>query len=757
MLLQARYTVARRAAVAVIRSTRASSPQCMAYHDDQPTLLLQKTARMLQVQVPPFGGKAPNIHELSPTPTRLFSTMASVEGDPVEKAIFLRIDEKDLQGALVCLKEFAQANENQQPSKLPVAVTLALLQQCAECIQQSYYDPTERIQAAKIAIQVLQLENLLRQQHRLTGQPKRHFKLVLQALSRMTTQKDKSNGMLLLDPGREAQLVLEQALQTFHETRHPDDEVHWEHYHMVLDTYRRCNQPFKAELLLKKMGKSKALHHIDPHLVAYRIVIEAYLQKMKTEGTAIERIQSADALLRYQLQEWELSQNKHIQPDVSLFNLVMNAWSESKDLNASQHVKSLYHLMIQSQVYPDLYSYSQRINAHANRGDAAGAEDAFLEIYQTQQQGNANPDNQYPPIDIACLNAVLKAWGHSNDPHALEKMSDILQETRDRFQQGSEKLQLNKTSYITLLTACAKRGRVSQAAQLIKEMVDDARSGNTTVVMDDIPYNLWLKAVQRARHERGGEQADFVLEEMNRCHVPPTQYTYATALACWKATIDKSRKMDNSQVARGKDRVKELEALYAEVGGRMANAATSTSNLSNPHPPADIASLNAVLKSWEQSNDPDCLEKMKDTLQETRNRFKLGLEDLQLDTISYTTLLTAFAKRGRSYQAAQLIEEMIQDARSGNTTVVMDDIPFNLLLKAVQNAQTAKAGDQADFILEKMRLCQVQPTQYTYATAIACWKITIALTRKMDPNKVAQGKQRIQELRVWRETGKESG
>jgi pentatricopeptide repeat protein len=774
MIRQMRQGAARRAATAAFRATRSPTRQLfLAFQDRQPTCVLTKTTSIVRHAQAPVGMAINKHHALLTPTTRVFSTItAVVEDETVENVLLKRIHEKDLQGALICLQEFVQQEEiddNQHEKQLlPVSVTLAFLQQCVDSMQQSYYDPMQQIQVAQISMQVLTLENLLRKQNRLTGQPKqRHFEVILQAFARLRIQKDKTTGKVLLDPGREAQLILEQALQTFQETQHTNDRVHWKHYHLVLETYRRNNQPGKAERLLLKMGKDKPLYYLDPHLMAYRIVIEAYLQKVKSNatpmdkpnhkdkfhGVPIENILAADALLRYLVHEWELGQNKHIQPELSLFNLVMNAWSESKDPNATKHVESLYSLMIQSMVFPNQYTYSQRINAHANRGDAEGAEEAFLEIYQMSQQADANdlnrtsnPSNSYPPVDIACLNAVLKAWERSNDPQRLEKMSDIIQETRSRFQKGSDKLQPNTGSYITLLSAYAKRGRVSQAAQLVKEMVNDASSGNTTVVMDDVPFNLWLKAVQIAQTVKGGDQADFILDEMKRCKVHPTQYSFATAIACWKKSVEISRKKtDYFQMARGQVRVKELEQFYAQEGGSLWNDTTDINDPSNTHP-KDIASLNAVLSAWEQSNDPHRLAKMSDIIKETRSRFQMGLENLQLDTRSYKTLLSVYAKNGLSFKAEHLIQEMLSDARSGNTTLVIDDVPFNLWLKAVQIAQTVKGGDQADIILNEMMRCKVQPTQYTYATAIACWKVTIAISRKMENNQVAQGKERIKEL-----------
>jgi pentatricopeptide repeat protein len=586
---------------------------------------MQKTATSTSIlQVPllvhAFGRMVPTPQLLVHVSTRrAFSTVPpqpqpQPQCDQVEKEILQKIKQQDFPGALLVLQEFAQGkpgdDQNQlQPKnfqpKINMSVTFALIRACAECVHKSQNDRTKQTQAAQVALQGLQLENLIRHQNRLIGQPKRHFRMVLEALVRIRAQKDdtststststNNNGeqpLQVWNPGHEAELILENARQVFHVTRHADDEVFLEHYHLVLETYRRNNQPDQADRLLKMMGKSNGLHFRQPDIIAFRIVVEGYLENARTAHSsgqekkleAMKNIRAADALLRYLLKERQQGQKHLFHVDLSLFHIVMNAWSKSNDPDGAQRVESLYQAMIQSELYPDIYTYMHRIDAHANLGDAKGAEDAFLDIYQTfhaAKQASANAttnahdqqSNPYAPVDINCFNAVLKAWERSNDPHRLEKMDDLLKEARNRYRRGKDLVGLNTASYTTLLAAYAKTGHAGRAARLVQDMENDARSGNSAVLMTDpSTYGLWLKAVVMAQTVKAGEQADFILQELTRLRVQPNAYIYATAIACWKVTISIARKTDHEKVARGKARIQELERLLEPVDARRKKA-----------------------------------------------------------------------------------------------------------------------------------------------------------------------------------------
>jgi len=187
---------------------------------------------------------------------------------------------------------------------------------------------------------------------------------------------------------------------------------------------------------------------------------------------------------------------------------------------------------------PDAYSYYLLLDNHARRGDIAGAEQIFRQLFLAWK---SNPGTT-TPVEVQHLNSVLKACARafSSDQSAMDRATAILQDARHRHSVGQLPFGLNETSYNTILHAFGVAGQPKLAVKLLDDMIHDYRSGNTAAKPGLLTFNFILYSLVQlggsidTPAKQAGEQADYIVQQqMPLFNVQPDYNSYKSLRRCW--------------------------------------------------------------------------------------------------------------------------------------------------------------------------------------------------------------------------------
>lgn len=148
----------------------------------------------------------------------------------------------------------------------------------------------------------------------------------------------------------------------------------------------------------------------------------------------------------------------HVRPTRTVLNVLIHAWSRSKEKGAAQNAEKIFQWM-ESQfqsgddlVRPDEVSLCAVLNAWANQADQGGAERA-IQIWQHTESVSAD-DRGFRPT-VAMPNIVIKAIARSKDPDAANKAEQILLRLEEDFRLGKSFLRPDVTTFSSVINACA--------------------------------------------------------------------------------------------------------------------------------------------------------------------------------------------------------------------------------------------------------------------------------------------------------------
>jgi len=244
-------------------------------------------------------------------------------------------------------------------------------------------------------------------------------------------------------------------------------------YTTVIKAWSKSNAtdaPEQCQRLLDEMTKATTTTTLEPNMVAYSAVMDAYARR--------GRAKEAEQVLRQMMMNGD-----EIEPSTRSFNIVLNAWSKSSlnknnnnvtDDIALQQCKRLLEEMKQrasivddanqnAVVAPNTVTYDTIIHAYASRGRAREAEELLREMMKmasTTARGIVKPD-------VRSFNVVLNAWSKSDADEAEERFQQLLADMREFFSSSSTTAAAASTGSHT----SKKRRRFSTTA------VDSTRSG----------------------------------------------------------------------------------------------------------------------------------------------------------------------------------------------------------------------------------------------------------------------------------------
>ena len=212
----------------------------------------------------------------------------------------------------------------------------------------------------------------------------------------------------------------------------------------------------------------------------------------------------------------------HVRPTRTVFNVLIHAWSRSKEKGAAQNAEKIF-LWMEAQfqsgddlVRPDEVTLCAVLNAWANLAKNGGAERA-QQIWEHTESVLAK-DRGFRPT-IAMPNIVIKAIARSKDPDAVSKAERILLRLEDEFRSGESHLRPDVTTFSSVINACAycvgdssKRAEALETALRTFYKLRDMADENA----NNITYGTLFKAIQNLM-PKSDEREELVRDLFDQC------------------------------------------------------------------------------------------------------------------------------------------------------------------------------------------------------------------------------------------------
>jgi pentatricopeptide repeat protein len=284
--------------------------------------------------------------------------------------------------------------------------------------------------------------------------------------------------------------------------------------------------------------------------------------------------------------------NPNICPDVRSYTKVMNAISRSGRPDAGFLAEQLFSKMQtryssgkNMAVKPNSYTYTALMEAHANSGDAARAEDVLdmmIDAYATKD--------------------------HHRDDHGTTTITTISTTTTT--------IQPTARNFNACISAYAKMGQAMQAEAVFMKMEEHfEHDGNPEAEPNAFHYNSVITAWANCPEEGSAQRAAEVLDRM----AYPTTVSYNAVIDAWA----KSGVEDAAE--RAEELLRQMERLYATGANLDAKP--------------NVRSFNSVINVWAKSKREDAAQKAEGVLYYMERLYEGGNEEVRPDVHSFCTVI----------------------------------------------------------------------------------------------------------------------
>ena len=155
-----------------------------------------------------------------------------------------------------------------------------------------------------------------------------------------------------------------------------------------------------------------------------------------------------------------------VTPSIQLYNHILSCWSRSLDPNAEIHAKKILERMIEGRtayVKPDVISYNNLLNLHANRGDVNAAI-TLLSRMEDQPNDAISPDvYSYSIVMNAYQKRFTKSGPDERDMKDPERAEELLSHLVSRYEESgfqNAKLRPSMATFGTVMSMYAQTDRL---------------------------------------------------------------------------------------------------------------------------------------------------------------------------------------------------------------------------------------------------------------------------------------------------------
>lgn len=362
-----------------------------------------------------------------------------------------------------------------------------------------------------------------------------------------------------------------------------------------------------------------------------------------------------------------MSENSQIpaeKPDVTTFNIVLNSFAKTNQLENMKHFfESVENGNLISDgvpIQPDTISYNILLDAFTRNQDL----EEVLNIFQNQiqnKQGKKQQSSIKP--NIITLNTIIKAYAKSKQYMKAQKLLETMESTYN--------IKPDVVSYTSVIDAFAKIGDAARAETILKTMIQN-RNAETS---KSIPL--------------------------------PNCETFNAVLNAW----------GRSNIKNAAQRAESLLNLMVEMS-TISSSSTTTSrkNLNIQIPQPNVCSFNTVLNAYSRVGDGLGSEELLDAMVD--NDSPLHVPGVEPDLITYNTVMTAYARSGHlncHKDVTRIMNKMEKDCKSP------DVFSYTTLINAYARSREKGAAYRADQIFQQMKKEGITPNVNTYNAIMNCW------------------------------------
>ena len=208
-----------------------------------------------------------------------------------------------------------------------------------------------------------------------------------------------------------------------------------------------------------------------------------------------------------------IKQNEEIQPNITSYNLVLEAISKSSDSNAGLLAEEILNdIKNDGSVIPDVATYTNIINAYANSDEAIDKVESLLHecIQNFKDNGNDDDNNNLEPNKIlytSMINTYAKTNHHEKAIELLKEMHELHNSQTYKF------IKPDIISYNAVLNAVANStsNQKSQIAQEILKEIHALSQEDESMKPNNRTYNAVIKSIAKSGAKDAGKQAEEVL------------------------------------------------------------------------------------------------------------------------------------------------------------------------------------------------------------------------------------------------------
>jgi len=137
-----------------------------------------------------------------------------------------------------------------------------------------------------------------------------------------------------------------------------------------------------------------------------------------------------------------------------------------------------------------------------------------------------------------------------------------------------------------------------------------------------------------------------------------------------------------------------------------------------------------VINCWSKSNRPEAPSRALAILETMIAKYKVdGINDVRPNTITYNSVMDAYARQGDIDGAKKVFMMMKEDYGSGNQNALQNLLTYNILLNAWANSRNENAPVEVEKILKEINDCHNSgklkegPDKIIYSKMIRCLEL----------------------------------
>lgn len=411
-------------------------------------------------------------------------------------------------------------------------------------------------------------------------------------------------------------------------------------------------------------------------------------------------------------------------PTIQSFRLILMGLSEGTgaDSRLATDVLKLLCDKYSPQLQPDRDCFHRVLRACAN--DPQAAEHVMLQMIQHAQKH----DSAATMPNLSTYRLLFTAWANSNQNGAGTRAVELLR---------SCPVEPDTLCCNLVLNTLANEAEYDLAEGLVHEMLQKQ-------LVDRISFYTLFKAYTNANTAEAAEQAQAFLHgmeaNMEAFGVPhsvklPNGRIYASVIGMWAKLGQTNRAWEllkqlekrTTQPPNGRQFHADQICYHTIIGSLSKGSSKSAKkNAQRAQDLLESMSLkfrlnlrtcNTVLKCWARARDPHTAKK--------KVLDRMPHWGVAPDTVSYNTVMQAYARNGDAKQAEELLGYLL----SPKSEIQPNFRTFTATLTALSKQKTFQAAKRAETLFLKMQELHekhnmdTRPDIFSYNALLSCWAL----------------------------------